>query len=520
MGEHKTKEKISNKMKWSEKITIIGVILLLTILPLITWDMYYDILFVKYKFFWVTALTMIVLTFLAAAAERKKSSGILLPSGKFELDKPEIAVLVFMAVCGLSTLFSDYKYEAVWGNEGRLCGLFFLGVCGLMYLTVGRKLHFKSWLIDVFLISSMAVCLWGITDFFKMDIFNFKVGLSADDTKIFTSSLGNVNTYTAYVALVCGISSTLFLEARSAKSILWYGGCLVISFFAIIMGQSDNAYLALGALFAFLPYYGFRSKKRIVRYLIVLALLATVIQCVSWICDIFGDKVIEFSGLFDVLADGNRILLAGAALWAVSAAVWFLLRGKGEEWERKTARKLVKIWTVFLIAAAMGVVFLLYDANTSSDPQKYGALSPYLILNDEWGTHRMHNWKIGIQNYREFSPIHKIFGYGPETYGILTVQNNLEEMVGRYNEKYDNAHNEYLQYFCTIGPIGLLAYLSVLFFSIKQVIQKAAGNPYVIGMVIAVICYAVQAAVNIATPLVFPFIWLFLAMGIAAGREK
>ena len=39
MGEHKTKEKISNKMKWSEKITIIGVILLLTILPLITGDM-------------------------------------------------------------------------------------------------------------------------------------------------------------------------------------------------------------------------------------------------------------------------------------------------------------------------------------------------------------------------------------------------------------------------------------------------------------------------------------------------
>ena len=81
MGEHKTKEKISNKMKWSEKITIIGVILLLTILPLITWDMYYDILFVKYKFFWVTALTMIVLTFLASATAGQRSSGIRLPSG-------------------------------------------------------------------------------------------------------------------------------------------------------------------------------------------------------------------------------------------------------------------------------------------------------------------------------------------------------------------------------------------------------------------------------------------------------
>mgnify|MGYP000338049514 CR=1 FL=1 len=31
-----------------------------------------------------------------------------------------------------------------------------------------------------------------------------------------------------------------------------------------------------------------------------------------------------------------------------------------------------------------------------------------------------------------------------------------------FHEKYDNAHNEYLQYFITIGPMGLLAYLGML----------------------------------------------------------
>ena len=90
----------------------------------------------------------------------------------------------------------------------------------------------------------------------------------------------------------------------------------------------------------------------------------------------------------------------------------------------------------------------------------------------------------------------------------------------RYNVKYDNAHNEYIQYFFTIGPVGLMAYLSALFFSIRQIAKKAAHNPYAVGLAMAVICYCTQATVNIATPLVFPFVWLFLAMGLSAGRKN
>ena len=523
--ENLKKKGIQSGLGWPERITLIGVILLLTVFPLFTWDMYYDILFAKYKFFWITGIGMTVLTLLAVLIERRKSRKraggsrhLTLQGCVKQLDKPETAILVFLALYGISTLLSDYKYEAVWGNEGRLCGLFFMCVTVAVYLTIKRKLVFKRWLVDLFLLSSMLVCLWGITDFFKMDLFGFKANISLEDMQIFTSSLGNVNTYTAYVALVTGIAATLFLDAQSTKNIVWYGGCLVISLFAIIMGQSDNAYLALGALFGFLPYYAFQKRGRTVRYFIILALFVTVMQCIAWICGNYREHVIEFSGIFDVLAGGAKLLPIALVLWAVSAGLWLATRGKEAQWQRTIWKKLRAGWTILLAIAVLVILFLLYDANTSPDPQKYGALRSYLVLDDDWGTHRMHNWKIGMRNYKEFSLIHKIFGYGPETYGILTVSNNFDEMVSMYNEKYDNAHNEYLQYFFTIGPVGLVAYLSVLFFSFRQIFTKALDNPYAVALAFAVICYAVQAAVNIATPIVYPFVWLFLAMGLAAGK--
>ena len=57
--------------------------------------------------------------------------------------------------------------------------------------------------------------------------------------------------------------------------------------------------------------------------------------------------------------------------------------------------------------------------------------------------------------------IQKIFGYGPDTFGIVTKANNYPEMFDRYYETFDSAHNEYLQYLVTIGPFGLLAYLGI-----------------------------------------------------------
>ena len=509
-------EETNTTRKFSEYAIAAGVIGLLTVFPLVTRDMYFDILQFRYQVFCGISLTAIAATLICSMIERRKAGRVSAEKIK-GISVCEKCILAFWFLCGVSTMLSDYQYESFWGNEGRLCGFFFLTIAVLLYITIERKLRFKNWMVDLFLISAVAACCWGITDFFKMDLFGFKENISHDDYKIFVSSIGNVNTYTSYVALAAGISSVLFISAEKAAATIWYGACMSVSFFAIIVGQSDNAYLALGALFAFLPYYAFRSMKRLARYVVMLALFFSVIQLISWICTAFKDSIQEFTGIFNVISEISLFKALLIALWvAAAAAIFWSKKFTGEE--HAAVRR--NIWSVFLLLAAAGLIALLYDANTTQNPEKYASLGSYLIFTDDWGTHRMYNWRLGLRHYKDFSLLHKIFGYGPETYGIVLVTNSYNEMIQAFGEKYDNAHNEYLQYFITIGPVGLLAYLSVWIVSIREMIKKAADDPYVIAMVFALICYGAQATVNIAVPMVYPFVWIFLAMGVAASRNR
>ena len=82
-----------------------------------------------------------------------------------------------------------------------------------------------------------------------------------------------------------------------------------------------------------------------------------------------------------------------------------------------------------------------------------------------------------------------------------------------YGERFDCVHNEYLQYFFTIGPLGLLAYMSIFITTIINVVKTGEKcSPYVIALLFGVIAYCTQATVNIALPIATPIMWTFLCM--------
>ena len=95
------------------------------------------------------------------------------------------------------------------------------------------------------------------------------------------------------------------------------------------------------------------------------------------------------------------------------------------------------------------------------------------------------------------------------------MENDYGEMVRRYGEFFDSAHNEYLQYLVTVGLAGLAAYLALLATSVCKMIRSAGKHPYVMAIAFAIICYAAQAAVNISVPIVTPVMLMLLAMGVS-----
>ena len=231
------------------------------------------------------------------------------------------------------------------------------------------------------------------------------------------------------------------------------------------------------------------------------------------------DTPISIHGLFQVIA-GNKFLPAVIiALWLIviiSYVADFILKNP----ERPISPWFVRGWLALCILVVVAIIFVLYDVNIAGNSDKYGGIKDYLLFNDEWGTHRGYIWRIGIEDYQKFPLLQKIFGYGPDTFGIITHENNMPEMVDRYQEVFDSAHNEYLQYFVTIGPLGLLSYLAIHVTAVVQVFRTKRNNPLIVAALFAVLCYAFQAFVNINQPIATPVMWTLLAICAAKGARE
>ena len=228
----------------------------------------------------------------------------------------------------------------------------------------------------------------------------------------------------------------------------------------------------------------------------------------------------EINGLFNLIAGYSKLPIIVAVLWGAVVAISIL------EYKLLIDRRVLDnnigrwIWLGVLFVIFLGGCYILYDANILGNVDKYGSLRNYIVFSDDWGTRRGYVWRISMEIYEGFPVLHKLFGYGPDTFGIITVNTYYEDMVSKYSEKYDSAHNEYIQYLITIGIVGLTAYLGLLCTALMRIVRTAKNNPIMMAVPIAVLCYSAQAFVNISVPMVAPIMMTLIMVGLSAGREN
>lgn len=519
--------------KVNQIIASVFTLIIVAVFPLFFRNYYFDILTAKYIFYYGTIISMAVVMLVASIVflflDKSRYDWATIKSLKRQFSfksfrKSDWAMIAFLIAVAISTFQSDYFYESFWGNEGRFMGMFLILLYGVSFFIIGHCLKFKQWFLDVFLFAGMIACIIGIMQFFKYDPIGFKKGLAARDFPSFTSTIGNINTYTSYVALISGMGTVLFAVEKNKIRRAWYLFTVIISIFALITGISDNAYLALLALFGLLPLYLFNNLKGLKRYMVLVAILFTEFQFIDMISQKYPEHVLKINGLFNVIVGYDKLAHFVAILWGICIVLYVLDACISKDSIMKKDNNLGRwIWLGLLIIIVMAGCYILYDANIAGNADKYGALKKYLVINDDWGTHRWYIWRIGMESYAKFPFIHKIFGYGPDTFGIITVHNFYEEMISRYNEKFDSAHNEYLQYLITIGIVGLAAYLTLLFTSIVEMIRASKKRPVMMALAFALVCYGAQAAVNISVPIVAPIMMTLLMVGVSGasdGREE
>ena len=513
--------------KASSRLAAVLAVLIMVGLPLVFQDYYFNILQVKYWYYCGVVIAAAVIYVIMAVIfwnrDRKWCDGALLKGLKSNLSLKSLtvaewAMLAFLLASAISTLQSEYVYESFWGNEGRFVGLFMIMLYTISFFIIARKLEFKKWYLDVFLGTGMIVCLIGILHYFEFDPIGFKNDLNYLDYVDFTSTIGNINTYTSYLALVVGVSTVLFTVEKEAKRKVWYTVCVVVSLFALITGISDNAYLTLLALLGLLPFVLFNSVRGVRNYVVILAIVCTEFIGIGFTVDKFPEHVLAINGLFNVITDFKGLPVITVVLWILGIGLYFAERNVLKNAKESNLGRW--IWLAVVIVVFSGLGKVLYDVNIAGNVEKYGSLRKYLLFNDDWGTHRGYIWHLAIRIYQKFPILHKLFGYGPDTFGIITVQGYFDEMVGRYNEKFDSVHNEYLQYFVTIGPIGVLSYVGILICACIEMNRRKEKSPYVLGCFFAVLCYAVQATVNLCVPIVAPIMWMLMSVGTAQSEDE
>ena len=541
----KSKRKLMNA---SNVIVGLWVMAMFTIFPLIYNDFYFDILQTKYY----TVLTLSIIMILALIVicgfaggfknffDKLKSKGFVLWF-KEEFSIWDICILVFWLMTALSTAFAGrFVMESITGDKGRYSGLLLISIYVIIYFTVSRMFLFSKVYFTVFLAVSIPVCLFGYTDYFNMDILGFKEKISPEQWPIFTSTIGNINTYTAVLAFYIAIAGTLFIttpfksdngRGESIGKIAFYYVIMLMNFIALTMGTSDNGYLTLAAFFGLVPFVAFRTMEGVRRFVLTIFTYLLGIKIIQLINISYAGKVLGISGLFDFISDFKYLDLVIVA-FAIIVIIMYVLEYRKKEKRRDNEallRSLRYIWLAILVIIFAAIVFMGMKINSdvTAAKEKYGALADYFVFNDSWGTFRGYIWRAAVEEYMKFPLLHKIFGSGPDTFGLYIGLLRNEEMTSVTGQFFDATHNEYIQFLFTLGPIATISYiLSLILPSVEALrtrlfyLRYNTMLPYLYACAIAVICYATQAVVNLNLPVVTPFLWIFLSIMVAILRDK
>lgn len=530
-------------------ITGITVFITLVIFPLYTHNMYFDILGARYLFFkLLVVFQLALLTILGVIyllVDNNKDT--INPNGSAfnrlvnsfrpenlikHINLVDIFFIVLIISMSIGTFFSEFLEESYYGNAGRYQGLECWILYILFYFMISRTFKYKRFYLDFALLAGTFACLWGISDFFYMDIFGFFRNVSEAQKMQFTSSIGNLNTYTNYTLMIFAISSALFMIEKNILKTIFYGLISLISITASIFGISDNVLLGFGAFFIMAPFILFKDKRAVVRFFYLSAMIFFGIF-LYYTAIHSGHRINPYyRSIFSQISESTIIRYMFVPFLLIAVLLNYFYGRKimisnelVSPMDQDAPKIYIRVYTAIILIALVSIIYILFDVNVSKTHIDTWNKLPFvnqLRFNDDWGTHRGHNWKIAFINFTErFNWFKRIFGHGPDTYLIITETSFYDEMVNRYKEIYDSAHNELINYLMCEGIIGLISYLGIVITSVVYGVKCIKENREVSALVLCVVVYLAQSVVNIAIPITTPvyFVTMFMTVAVYLNSD-
>ncbi|MBQ5484773.1 MAG: O-antigen ligase family protein, partial [Lachnospiraceae bacterium] len=162
----------------------------------------------------------------------------------------------------------------------------------------------------------------------------------------------------------------------------------------------------------------------------------------------------------------------------------------------------------FLYTGALAMAFL------------YAVIWFFRPFSPAFGNNRGYIWGYAVGIFRRLPALQKIFGVGPDRFGVYTSRYYGARMQEIWGNTVSNAHCEYLQYLVTTGILGAMGYIAMLSAALKNSFYKKKTDPKVSLFIYGIIGYFAQALVNNHHNLLIPVFFLFLATAENEGSAS
>ncbi|MBA4348246.1 MAG: hypothetical protein C0413_05310 [Clostridiales bacterium] len=486
-------------LRMASQMTTAYLCAMLLLHPLVFSNLYFNITETKQVFF-MCASGLYLLALLFARIALPQDSGV--AHARAGVHPAAVAMLLLFVFSLVGGLISRYPGEAFFGENNRYQGLLTLFCYVALIFALSRREIDLKWPERAFLISACVVSLFGVLHHFGMDPIGFKENLNAGDRGRFLSTIGNADFYGAYMVLAFPSALGFFLRAKQRKKRIFAISSLVVISFGTLVAGSDSTALGLIATAAIIPLLLF-SDSDVLRRLP----LGWAVYCFCALMFGFLTALPSETYLSSFFTAMCRPALA-LPLLSASLALWFALKRVPSERLARAKRP----YAFTLAAALLLVIIALVLLNTLLRELPLGRWERYLRFSESWGTDRGRIWTFVLGVYKKLPFAQKLFGASSGALYHADAVNPIFSDAG-----LDTAHNEYLHYFVTNGALGLICYLAVLFFAIREGLRRSKGEPVYRGLTLAVAAYAIQAAVNIAQPMTTPL--LIVLIGVLVSRK-
>lgn len=430
---------------------------------------------------------------------------------KFRL--PDAFMAAFVLFAALSTVLSDNPSFALTGSDGRQTGLVFVLALGAYYAVASRDRRAGRWAATGLMISGLPVSALGVLNFFRVDPLGFYERMREKDVEAFLSTIGNVDFFGVFIAFVLAAAAALFVCEDTPLRRALAGANLALGAAAAVAARTDGALLALvfAAFVLFLSAAPSRKKRN--RALTGLACLSFSLCLTGAALRAFPGRAMSVAGLRSEFLTKNPLLSGGAGAAFVLLRIFF-----GRKAELRVSPRVWRRTLVFtaLFLAALAAAGLIYFTWIDRETYLPGAFS-LLRFGDRWGSNRGGVWTRCLRLYASESARVKLIGFGPDCLRKPLADAYGKEIAAYCNLKFNNAHNEYIQYLLTQGALGLLSYLGFAVSCLRIHARRAKNDVFSAAQLAGAAAGLLIAAFNVNQPITTPILFMLLTAGAAAG---